>query len=188
MISTSDFKKGLRFEQEGIPWQVLEHSVHNPSARGAATLVKVKARNLISGQVLQKTFKSGDMFEEPDLTRLKVQYLYEDGDDFIFMDQDSYEQHALAKEKLGNAAVWLQDGFELELFQFNGAIINFEMPQSLLVKVDIVEAGAKGDTASGKVLARAQLENGLTIMVPTFVKEGSQIKVDPTSNTYLSRA
>ena len=187
MISTTDFKKGVRFEHENAPWQVMEHSVHNPSARGAATLVKVKARNLVTNQVLQKTFKSGEMFQEPDLQKLKVQYLYEEGQDLVFMDQESYEQYQVAKETMGERAVWMADGFELSLLQYNGRIINLELPQSVIAKVATVEGGARGDTASGKVTSRAELENGVVLQVPTFIKEGSSIKVDPSTNTYLSR-
>lgn len=187
MISTNDFKKGTRFEQDRAPWQVMEVSVHNPSARGAATLVKAKARNLKTGQVLQKTFKAGEMLGEPDLDKLKVQFLYAEGEDFVFMDQETYEQHNLAKESMGNAGAWMDDGFELELLRYNGEIISVEMPQSVMVKMRSVEQGAKGDTASGKVLSRGVLENGIEIMVPTFIKEGSMVKVDPSNNTYLSR-
>ncbi len=187
MISTNDFKKGARFEQEGAPWQVMEHSVHNPSARGAATLVKVKARNLVTGQVLQKSFKSGEMFDEPDMAKYKVQFLYEEAGDLVFMDQESYDQYPVGKEILGDAARWLSDGFELELLSYNGQIINVEMPQSIVVTVATVEGGAKGDTASGKVTSRAILENGIEIQVPTFIKDNTQIKVDPSTNTYLGR-
>jgi elongation factor P len=187
VISTSDFKKGFRFEHENAPWQVLEHTVHNPSARGAATLVKVKARNLVTGQVLQKTFKSGEMFDEPDLTKMQVQFLYDEGEDLVFMDQETYEQYNVPRETFGDSAVWISDGFVLDLLKYNGNIINYELPQSVTASVSTVEAGAKGDTASGKVMARATLENGVVLQVPTFVKENSQIRVDPASNSYLGR-
>lgn len=188
MISTSDFKKGVRFEHEGAPWHIMEQSVHNPSARGAATLVKVKARNLVTGQVLQKSFKSGEMFQEPDLNKMTVQFLYDEGEDLVFMDQDTYEQHSVSKTNLGDAVVWMTEGFVLDLLQYEGRIINVELPSSVVATVTMVESGAKGDTASGKVLSRAELDNGLPIQVPTFIKEGSQIKVDPSTNTYLGRA
>ena len=187
MITTSDFKKGLRFENEGAPWQVLEHTVHNPSARGAATLVKVKARNLITGQVLQKTFKAGETFDEADLQKLKVQFLYEEGEDMVFMDMDSYEQHHFAKEKLDDVLPWLTDGFELHLLRYRGEIINIEMPPSVTAKVISVEAGARGDTATGKVTSRAVLENGINLTVPAYLKEGVEVKVDPATNSYLGR-
>lgn len=187
MITTNDLKKGARFEHEGAPWHVMEVSVHNPSARGAATLVKVKSRNLKTGQVLLKTFKSGEMLALPNLEKMTVQYLYPEGDDLVFMDQETYEQYNLPSTLLGEDAPWMTDGFELELLRYNGEVISYELPSSLVVTIRSVEQGAKGDTASGKVLSRGVLENGIEIMVPTFVKEGSQIKVDPTTNTYLGR-
>lgn len=187
MISTNDFKKGLRYEHEGAPWQIMEHSVHNPSARGAATLVKVKSRNMISGQVLQKTFKSGEMFNDPNLEKLTVQYLYDEAEDVVFMDQETYEQHHVSKEKLGDAHAWLTEGFELQLLKYDGEIINIELPSSVEASISSIEMGAKGDTASGKVLSRAILDNGVSVMVPAYLKEGSRIKVDPSSNEFMSR-
>jgi elongation factor P len=187
MISTNDFKKGLRYEHENAPWQIMEHTVHNPSARGAATLVKVKARNMVTGQVLQKTFKSGDMFNEPDLEKLTVQYLYDEADDVVFMDQETYEQHNVANEKLGDAKAWLSEGFELQLLKYNGEIINIELPQSVEATISSIEMGAKGDTATGKVLSRAVLDNDVTVMVPAYLKEGARVKVDPSTNEFLSR-
>ncbi|CAM2064954.1 elongation factor P [Sulfidibacter corallicola] len=187
MITTNDFKKGMRYEHENAPWQIMEHTVHNPSARGAATLVKVKARNLVTGQVLQKSFKSGDTFEEPDLAKLKVQFLYEEGTDLVFMDQETYEQYDVPKEKLGNSVDWMTDGFELDLLQYNGEIINIELPSSVIGVISSVEPGAKGDTASGKVFSKALLENGIQVMVPTFIKEGNKVKIDPSTNEYLGR-
>lgn len=187
MISTNDFKKGLRYEHEGAPWQIMEHTVHNPSARGAATLVKVKARNLVTNQVLQKTFKSGEMFDEPDLNKLEVQFLYEEGDDLVFMDRETYEQYNVGKNQFGESLPWMTDGFELDLLQYNGEIISIDLPKSVIVTITSVEQGAKGDTASGKVMSRGILENGIELMVPTFIKEGSKIKVDPANNSYLGR-
>lgn len=188
MISTNDFKKGLRFEHEGAPWQTMEVTVHNPSARGAATLVKVKARNLLTDQVLLKTFKSGEMFEEPDLSRSDVSYLYDQGEDFVVMDEETYEQYNIPKEKFGEGSVWLEDGLKLGLLWYQGEVIQIDFPDSLEVTVSTVEGGAKGDTASGKVMSKATLENGFLLQVPTYVKEGSRIKVNPSTGLFLSRA
>lgn len=187
MISTNDFKKGTRFEHEGAPWQVMEVTVHNPSARGAATLVKAKSRNLKTDQVLVKTFKSGEMFEEPDLNKIRVQYLYDEGEDVVFMDNETYEQFNVARSMFGESAAWFGENFELELLQYNGQFIQFELPNSVVATVSSIEMGAKGDTASGKVLSRCRLENGVEVMVPSFIKEGSVIRVDPTENAYLGR-
>ena len=188
MISTNDFKKGFRFEYEKAPWQVMEFSVHNPSARGAATLVKVKARNLVTSQVLQMSFKSGETFDEPDLAKQTAQFLFDQGDEMVFMDMETFEQYPVAKDILGEATVWMVEGFEIELLRYNGEIIQIELPQSVEAVVSSVEGGAKGDTASGKVTSKAYLENGVQIDVPTYVKEGSRVRVDPRSNEFLGRA
>ena len=187
MISTSDFKNGFRYEDEGAPFQVMEFTVHNPSARGAATLVKAKVRNLITGQVLQKTYKSGELFEEPDLSVRQASYLYAEGSDFIFMDGETYEQYVVPGTVIGDLEPWLQDGFEVKLMSYNGVFIQVEPPQSVVVTVDYVEPAAKGDTASGKVLSKARLTNGVNLQVPAFIKEGSEIKVDPSTGEYLGR-
>ena len=187
MISTNDFKKGFRFESEGAPWQTMEVTVHNPSARGAATLVKVKARNLLTGQVLQKTFKAGEMFEEPDLNRTEVSFLYSQGDEVVVMDEESYEQYSIPMEKVESTVVWMTDGFKFQLLWYKGEIIQIELPDSVEVVVSTVEGGAKGDTASGKVLSKAVLENGVEIQVPIYVKEDSKIRVNPSTGGFLSR-
>lgn len=187
MISTSDFKKGVRYEQDGAPWQVMEFSVHNPTARGGTTLIKAKVRNLKTGQVMQKTYKTGELFQEPDLVKRAVQYLYHEGEGAVFMDKETYDQFTVENKMLEDAEPWLNEELELELLQYNGQVINVELPQYLSAVVQTVEAGAKGDTASGKVTARAFLENGVQINVPTFIKEGQRIKLDPTTKTYHSR-
>lgn len=187
VISTSDFKKGFRFEHENAPWQVLEFTVHNPSARGAATLVKVKARNLVSSQVLQLTFKAGETFQEPDLLKQHAQFLFDQGDEMVFMDLETFEQYAVSKDMLGETTVWMKEGFEIDLLRYNGEIIQIELPQSVEATVVTVEGGARGDTASGKVNSKAWLENGVQIEVPTYVREGSRVKVDPRSCEFLGR-
>src|SRR6186997_1928527 len=102
MIATSDFKKGAQILVDGQPFTILDYSVQSPSARGAATLVRTKVRNILTGAVLEKTFKSGDKFDEPDVEMREAQYLYESGGDYHFLDQETYEQFALSGESLGD--------------------------------------------------------------------------------------
>src|SRR5688572_26726605 len=113
MLTTSDFKKGLAIQVEGVPYVIMEFSVQTPSARGSATLFRIKGRNVITGQVLDMTFKSGDKFEEPDLERRKINYMYADGDDFHFMDEESYEQFHMNRQALGEIVQWLREGVTL---------------------------------------------------------------------------
>ena len=187
MISTNDFKKGLRFEHEGAPWQTMEITVHNPSARGAATLVKVKSRNLLTGQVLLKTFKAGEVFEEPDLVKSEVSFLFDQGDEIVVMDEQTYEQYTLEKDKVGDKVIWMSDGLKFQLLWYKGEVIQIELPDSVEVTVSSIEGGAKGDTASGRVLSKAVLENGFEIQIPTYVKEGARIKVNPVLGSFISR-
>jgi elongation factor P len=188
MIKTSDFKKGLRFELEGAPWQIMDISIHNPTARGAGTLVKTKVRNLLTDQVLQKTFKAGEMFQVPDLKKTEVRFLYDQGDEIVVMDEETYEQHHIAHEKVADYLPWLNDTVIVSLLWYNGEIIQIELPDSVEIEVSAIEGGAKGDTASGKVLSKAELVNGVQLQVPSFIKEGSRIRVNPNTGEYLSRA
>ena len=187
MISTSDFKKGARFEEDNAPWQVMEHSVHNPSARGAATLVKVKARNLKTGQVLQKSYKSGEMFPEPDLNRLNVSFLYEEGEDMVFMDTETYEQIELPAELLGDRRPFLQDGMTIVVEFYEAEALNATVPQKVTCKVVETEPVVKGQTAANS-FKPAILDNGVKVMVPPFVGQDEDIIVNTETMEYSERA
>src|SRR5437867_1618646 len=113
MLSTADFKKGLAVLVERVPYLIMDYTVQTPSARGSATLVRIKARNVITGQVQEMTFKAGEKFEEPDLERRKINYLYAEADAFHFMDEESYEQFHLNREALGDSVRWLTEGITL---------------------------------------------------------------------------
>src|SRR5947209_4858825 len=166
MISTGDFKRGLAILVEGQPYVIMDYSVHTPSARGAATLIRVKGKNVITGQVLDMTFKSGDKFEEPDLERRKINFLYSDGDDFHFMDEQSFEQFHLDRGALGDAVRWLREGVTLRSVMFQGRVAGVELPQFVELKVTETGPGGRSDMASGKVTKAATLENGTQIRVP----------------------
>ena len=188
MITTGDFKRGRAILVEGQPFIIADYTVQTPSARGAATLVRVKARNALTGQLLDMTFKSGERFEKPDLERRKVNFLYADGDDFHFMDEESYEQFHLSKGDLGDAVVWLQEGVTLRSVVFEGRVVGVELPQ--FIEFEVVETGAGGrsDMASGKVTKSATLSNGTAIRVPVYLKAGERVLVDTTTGEFVKRA
>jgi len=188
MITTSDFKRGLAILVEGKPYIIMDYSVQTPSARGAATLVRVKGRNVLTAQVLDMTFKSGDKFEEPDLERRKMSYLYADGDDHHFMDDRSFEQFHLGRQALGDAVRWLCEGIVLTAIVFEGRIVGVEVPQ--FVEFDVVETGPGGrtDMASGKVTKPATLSNGTQIKVPVYLEAGERVMVDTTTGEFVRRA
>jgi len=187
MITTSDFKRGLAILVEGKPWVITDYSVQTPSARGAATLVRVKARNVLTGQVLDMTFKSGDKFGEPDLERRKISFLYAEGDDFHFMDEVSFEQFHLDREALGDAVRWIREGISLTSIVFEGRVSGVDVPQ--FIEYEVVETGPGGrsDMASGKVTKAATLSNGAQIRVPVYLEAGEKVMVDTTTGEFVRR-
>jgi len=187
VIVTSDFKRGLAILVEGKPFIITDYSVQTPSARGAATLVRVKARNVLTGQVLDMTFKSGDKFDEPDLEYRKTSFLYADGDDCHFMDETSYEQFHLSKETIGDDARWLKDGVSVRAVTFDGRVYGIELPQ--FVEFEVIETGPGGrsDMASGKVMKPATLSNGTEIRVPVYLQAGEKVMVDTTTGEFVRR-
>tara|TARA_B100001094_G_C18132297_1_gene772971 strand:+ start:703 stop:1269 length:567 start_codon:yes stop_codon:yes gene_type:complete len=188
MITTADFSKGTRYLHKDEPFAIVDFTVQSPTARGGATLVKVKARNLLTGQLVNETFKSGSKFEQPDLAFSTVQYLYADGEDIIFMDQSTYEQFQLSKLTLANEAKYLSEDLKIKAMYFNGNPISIEIPQHVELVVTMVEPGAKGNTASGSVTTKSELSNGMECQVPLNIKEGDKILVDTNTNTFYSRA
>lgn len=187
MLTTSDFKKGLAIQVEGLPYIIMEYSVQTPSARGSATLVRIKGRNVITGQVLDMTFKSGDKFEEPDLERRKINYMYADGDDFHFMDEESYEQFHMSREALGETVQWLREGVTLRSIVFDSRVIGVELPQFVELKVVETGPGGRSDMASGKVTKAATLENGTEIRVPVYLAAGETVIVDTGTGEFVKR-
>lgn len=187
MITTSDFKRGLRILVDGDPYTILESTVQTPSARGASSLAKVKIRNLKTGQVFDKTFRTGEKFDEPDLERRPLQYLYSDGEHRVFLDQESYEQVLCTDADLGDDAAYLSEGLELKALFFEGAILELELPATMEFTVVDVEPGTRGDTARGNVTKPAVMENGLRVQVPLFVQQGERIRVSTKDGSFAER-
>ena len=188
MVSTSDFKRGQRLLIDGEPFSIEEHTVQTPSARGAATLVKVRLRNIVTGQISDRTFKAGERFEEPDVAIRSVQFLYRDGDGSHFMDRESYDQFTLGDDVLGETAPWLNDQLELSGTFFNGNAVGVTLPTFVEAEIDMVGGGSKGDTASGKNLKDATLTNGKTLKVPLFIESGEKVLVDTRTWEFARRA
>ena len=188
MLTTGDFKRGLAILVEGQPYVIVEYSVQSPSARGAATLVRARVRSVITAQVLEMTFKSGEKFEEPDLERRKINFMYGDGDEYHFMDEVSYEQFHLGSEALGDAARWLSEGVSLRSIVFEGRVLGVELPQFVELEVTETGPGGRSDMASGKVTKDATLANGTTIRVPVYLGAGERVIVDTTTGEFVKRA
>lgn len=188
MIATGDFRRGLRILVDGEPFTIEDHTVQTPSARGAATLVKVRLRHIVTGQVSDRTFKAGERFEEPDVAIRTVTYLYADGEGYHFMDSESYDQFTLAAGELGEARPWLTDNLACTAIVYNGRPVAITLPAFVEAEVDMVGAGSKADTASGKTTKEAVLTNGQTLRVPLFVEAGERILVDTRTWEFARRA
>jgi elongation factor P len=188
MISTGDFKRGLRILVEGDPYVILEVHVQSPSARGASSLSKLKVRNLRTGQVFDKTFRGGDKVEEPDLELRPVQFLYKDDDGFHFMDAQSYDQFTLSGEDLGDSSGYLKDGLDgIRSVVFNGKVISVDLPQTVVLRVTDTAPAMKGATAQAQTKP-ATLETGLVIQVPSYLESDELVLVDTREGRFMSRA
>jgi elongation factor P len=187
MFTTSDFKKGLVIQLDGAPCLITDVTTQSPTARGANTMVKTRYRNLITGQVLDKTFRSGDKVDEADFGRSKGQFLYTDGGRGIFMDLTTYEQFEMDEENFKEISPFLLDGTEVTLGLFEGRMVNVDLPLSVELVVTVTAPVLKNATATAET-KEAILETGLKIKVPPYLESGEKVKVDTRDGRFLSRA
>jgi elongation factor P len=184
VVDTSDFHGGMKIRwQDGI-WEILDCQ-HHKMGRGGA-IVKTKLRNLVSGSIVENSFRSGERFERIIFEEKPAQYLYQDGDSYIFMDMESYDQLYIPREVLGNAVNYLTDNLEVALEMFEGRIMALGLPKSVELQVVETDPGFKGDTVSGGGKP-ATLETGLTVTVPMFINVGERVVVDTRTGEYLER-
>ena len=184
MISTSDLHKGVCIELDGELWQILDYH-HIKMGRGSAQ-VKIKLRNVKRGQTVERSFQAGDKWPRVQLEHRQIQYLYSDGNDYHFMETESYEQFHLTGEQLADAVNYLKDSMFLDRTSYEGETIGVELPVTVDLKVVQTEPGFAGDTQSG-ARKEAKLETGLTIQVPIFVTEGDTVRVDTRTGEYQTR-
>ncbi len=187
MITTADFKRGIVIQVDGAPCLLIDVAFQSPSARGANTMVKTRYRNLISGQVLDKTFRSGDKLDEADFERHKGQFLYADGDRGIFMDLETYEQFEQEEEQFSAISPYLVDGAEVQLGLFQGRMITVEPPNTVELNVTETAPALRNATATAQT-KEALLETGLRLQVPPYLESGERIKVDTRDGRFISRA
>ena len=184
MYSTTDFRKGLKIEIDGIPFEIIEFQHFKPGKGGA--MVRTKLRNILNGRVLDNTFRSGEKVERPNLESRDMQFLYHEGEQLVFMDMTTYDQMHMDAEATDGKASYLKDGQECRVLLYNEKPLDIEIPASLVLEVTETEPGAKGDTVSN-VTKPATLETGVVIQVPIFVNIGDRVKVDTRTNGYLGR-
>ena len=184
MYSTTDFRKGLKIEIDGTPFEIIEFQHFKPGKGGA--MVRTKLRNILNGRVLDNTFRSGEKVERPNLESRDMQFLYHEGEQLVFMDMTTYDQMHMDAEATDGKANYLKDGQECRVLLYNEKPLDIEIPASLVLEVTETDPGAKGDTVSN-VTKPATLETGVVIQVPIFVNIGDRVKVDTRTNGYLGR-
>ena len=184
MIDVNELRKGVTFELDGNLYKVIDYS-HNKTGRGNAT-IRVKARNLLTGANIERTFNSGLSVQDVSLDFHNVAYLYSDGEFYHFMDNVTFEQPAIKADVLGDKALYLKPGMEVKLTFYRGSPIDVEYPSSVDLEVVEAETAIRGDTATG-VTKKVVTETGLEVQCPQFVKVGDTIRVNTETGYYVTR-
>jgi len=184
MYSTTDFRRGLKIEIDGTPFEIVEFQHFKPGKGGA--MVRTRLRNILNGRVIDNTFRAGEKVEKPNVETRDMQFLYHEGDDLVLMDMTTYEQLTMPSSATEGKSDFLKDGQECRVLLYNERPIDIDLPISLILAVTHTEPGAKGDTVSN-VTKAATLETGVSIQVPLFVNEGDRVKVDTRTREYLGR-
>ena len=183
-VDTSQFKNGLKIDIDGQPF-VITYFQHVKPGKGGA-FVRTKLKNLLSGRVVERTFRSGEKAEEADVQERQMQYLYNDGEALVFMDNESYDQIPIGEEVLGEAVQYLLENMQVEILFWKGKPVNVQLPNYIEARVTHSEPGVKGDTSSGATKP-ATIESGATLNVPLFIEEGDLIRVDTRTGEYSER-
>ncbi|HEV2403199.1 MAG TPA: elongation factor P [Candidatus Saccharimonadales bacterium] len=184
MLRITDLKKNTLFQLDDVPYRVVDYS-QKVMGRGGS-IVNVRIKSLIDGKVLDKTFKGNEQLENADVTNQNVQYLYTDGQSYFFMNDESFEQFEVSANLVGDSAKYLKEGDQLQLQFFNGRPISVELPKNVPLKVTYTEDVVRGDTTTN-VLKDAELETGVHVRVPAFIKQGDLISVDTATGAYRER-
>ena len=184
VIDTSEFKKGMKIEIDGEPFEILDFQ-HVKPGKGSA-FVRTTIRSLLTGRTLEPTMKSGDKVGKPDIEDKDMQYLYKEGADYYFMDTRNYEQTFISEKVLGEQKNFLKENINASILFYNGKAIGVSLPNSVDLKVVKCDPGIRGDTVSG-ALKPAELETGYSVNVPLFINEGDVLKIDTRDGKYLTR-
>ncbi len=184
MISAGEFRNGITFELEGNVFQIVEFQ-HVKPGKGAA-FVRTKLKNVITGAVVERTFRPTEKMPKAHIDRRDYEYLYSDGDLFYFMDTETYEQMPLSNEQLGDSLKFVKENMVVKVLSYKGSVFGIEPPTFVELEVTATEPGFKGDTSTGAVKP-ATLETGVTINVPLFIDQGEMIRVDTRTGEYMER-
>ena len=184
MYSTSDFRKGLKIELEGKPFIIVDFLHVKPGKGGA--FIRTRLKNMETGQVLEKTFRSGEKMARPDLLEREMQYLYQDAEGYCFMDNNNYEQIFIDEGHLGDRKNLLKENIDVKVLFFNNNPIGIDLPIFVNLEITQTAPGVRGDTAMGATKP-ATLETGVVIQVPLFINEGDSVKIDTRTGEYVER-
>ncbi|OQQ77167.1 elongation factor P [Ligilactobacillus salivarius] len=185
MISVNEFKNGLTIEVDGELWRIVEFQ-HVKPGKGSA-FVRSKLKNLRTGAVQEKTFRAGEKVNQAQIDRKKMQYLYADGDNYVFMDTNTYEQLELPGSQIEEELKYMKENMVVSIIMFGTETLGVELPNTVDLEVKETEPGIKGDTSSGGSKP-ATMETGLVVQVPFFVSEGDVLTINTSDGTYISRA
>ena len=187
LTGANELKRRMMIKVDGEPFAVVDVAFASPSARGASTMVRTRLRHLLTGAVLEKSFKTGEKFEEPDVAYAGASFMYADADGFHFMDEETYEQFGLPSRDIAGELAYMLPSSTVQILQVNGKPSGLQLPASVELAVAETEPGVRGDTVSN-VTKPATLETGAVVQVPLFVDVGERVKVDPREARYISRA
>jgi elongation factor P len=183
-VSTSDFRKGLKVQIDGTPYLMVEMNFRKPG-KGTA-LYECKMKNLLRNTVVDRTYRAGQVLEEADVMEFTAQYLYKQGDGYVFMNNQDYEQYELTAEQVGDAAKYMKENMDCQLMTFNGNAISVFAPNHVVLQVEFAEPAPKGNTATG-VSKPVKLETGAEILAPSFINTGDWLRVDTRTHEYIER-
>jgi elongation factor P len=184
MISSNDFRPGVSIVLDGSVWRVVEF-LHVKPGKGSA-FVRTKLKNVQTGSVVEKTFRAGESVPQANLEKSTMQHTYKEGDEFVFMDMETYEEGRLSAKQIGDRVKYLKEGMEAEVIRWGDQVLGVELPKSVVLEIVQTDPGVKGDTATGGSKP-AILETGATIMVPLFIAQGERIRIDTQEDKYISR-
>ena len=184
MISSNDFRPGVSIVLDGSVWRVVEF-LHVKPGKGSA-FVRTKLKSVQSGSVVERTFRAGETVPQANLEKSTMQHTYKEGDEFVFMDMETYEESRLNAKQIGNSVKYLKDGMEVNVIRWGEQVLEVELPNSVVLEIVQTEPGVKGDTATGGTKP-AIVETGAQVMVPLFIKMGERIRIDTRNDSYLGR-
>ncbi len=184
MISSNDFRPGVSIVLDGSVWRVVEF-LHVKPGKGSA-FVRTKLKNVQNGSVVERTFRAGETVPQATLEKSTMQHTYKDGEEYVFMDMETYEESRLSAAQIGDRVKYLKEGMEVNVVRWGDQVLEVELPNSVVLEVVQTDPGLKGDTATGGSKP-ATLETGAVVMVPLFIAPGERIRIDTRNDTYLGR-